>query len=172
MLIQSFAINAQTTISGNVQSATGEMLPGVNIYIKGTLDGGTSGLNGEFTFITHAVEDQVLVASMVGMKTFTISISITGKEVYQKITLRETISELNAVVITAGTFESGDVKKAAVLNAVDIATTAGATADILGALQTLPGTMPSMEESGLFVRGGNASESKTFFDGILAVYVV
>jgi hypothetical protein len=42
---------------------------------------------------------------------------------------------------------------------------AGATADIIGALQTLPGTLPSMEQSGLVVRGGDVGESKAYFFG-------
>jgi hypothetical protein len=54
-----------------------------------------------------------------------------------------------------------------VLNSIEIATTAGATADVFGALKTLPSSQPAAEADGLFVRGGDAYESKTFFDGIL-----
>ena len=70
------------------------------------------------------------------------------------------------VVITAGAFEASDEKKAVILNSIDIVTTAGATADIAGALNTLPGTQAVGEEGRLFVRGGAAYETRTFIDGL------
>ena len=49
---------------------------------------------------------------------------------------------------------AGEEKRRTILKAVDIATTAGATADIAGALNTLPGTTKNGESGRLFVRGG------------------
>ena len=49
---------------------------------------------------------------------------------------------------------------------MDIVTTAGATADIAGALNTLPGTQKVGEEGRLFVRGGAGHETKTYIDGL------
>lgn len=158
---------AQTTITGKVTDPKQQPLPGVNVYIKGTIDGGTSDLNGVFAFTAETTGKQTLIASMIGMESYSREVVLEGSTLHITITLKETVSELNAVEITAGSFDAGDVKKAAVLNSIDIATTAGATADIIGALQTLPGTLPSMEESGLLVRGGEAAESKAFFDGVL-----
>ena len=43
---------------------------------------------------------------------------------------------MEAVVISAGTFEGGSGTKSEVLKPLDIVTTAGATADIAGALNT------------------------------------
>ena len=83
------------------------------------------------------------------------------------ITLKELVTELKAVVISAGTFEASDQKKTTVLNPIDIVTTASANADITGAIKTLPGTQQVGETEGLFVRGGTANESKTFIDGTL-----
>ena len=158
---------AQTTIKGMTLSSTGDTLAGVNIYIQGTLDGGTSHHNGAFAFVTESNGNQLLIASMIGMETFSKPIQLNDSIIYLKITLTEIINELNAVTISAGNFETGDVKKASVLTSLDIATTAGATADIYGALKTLPGTLPAMEQDGLLVRGGDTHEMKTFFDGIL-----
>src|SRR5690606_11762862 len=53
--------------------------------------------------------------------------------------------------------------------ALDIATTAGATADIAGALNTLPGTQKAGESGRLFVRGGDGSEARTFIDGMVVL---
>ena len=82
--------------------------------------------------------------------------------------MKEEVTELNAVVITAGTFEASDRKRAAaVLDPIDIVTTASANGDITGALKTLPGAQQVGESEGLFVRGGTAAETKTFIDGTL-----
>lgn len=52
---------------------------------------------------------------------------------------------------------------------LDIVTTAGATADIPGALNTLPGTQTVGEEGRLFVRGGDHYETTTFIDGMVVL---
>ena len=49
---------------------------------------------------------------------------------------------------------------------LDILTTAGANADIAAVLNTLPGTTRVGEEGKLFVRGGAASETRTYLDGL------
>ena len=77
------------------------------------------------------------------------------------------MTELNAVIVSAGTFEAGDKKRAAVLSSLDIATTAGSNADIAAALKTLPGTQQVGEQEGLFVRGGAGYETKQYIDGNL-----
>jgi hypothetical protein len=84
------------------------------------------------------------------------------------VSLKEEISELRAVILSAGTFEASDRKKAAaVLDPIDIVTTASANGDITGALKTLPGAQQVGESEGLYVRGGTAAETKTFIDGTL-----
>ncbi len=83
------------------------------------------------------------------------------------IILKEEPNELKAVVVSAGTFEASDTKRATVLNPIDIVTTASANADITAAIRTLPGTQQIGENEGLFVRGGTAQESKAFIDGTM-----
>ncbi|MFX6827061.1 hypothetical protein ABTH45_19320, partial [Acinetobacter baumannii] len=51
------------------------------------------------------------------------------------------------------------------LKALDIATTAGANADISATIQTLPGAQRVGEQEGLFIRGGSAEEAKIIIDG-------
>ena len=54
------------------------------------------------------------------------------------IKLRENVNTLDAVVISAGTFEAGDASKISVLKPLDVVTTASALGDYVGAIQTLP----------------------------------
>ncbi|SNT28055.1 Outer membrane cobalamin receptor protein [Ekhidna lutea] len=156
---------AQTTISGRVAEKSGEPLLGVNVYIKGTYDGATTDINGNFSFTTYEEDSLILVASFIGFHEINLPLSKDNEPLL--IRMREKVSELNAVVITAGAFHASEEGKREVLKPLDIVTTAGATADVPGALNTLPGTQTVGETGRLFVRGGDGRETKTFIDGML-----
>lgn len=153
-------------ISGTISDTRGEGLIGVNVYLKGTYDGATTDINGHYSFTTSLSGDQILVISYVGFKNQEIPIN-ADSDVDISISLKEEVSRLSGVTITAGSFEASDEKKAVILKPLDIAMTAGGTADIVGALNTLPGTTTNGESGRLFVRGGTANESQAFIDGVL-----
>lgn len=168
LLLSGIACNllAQTQISGIVKDDKGEPLPGVNLLIKNSYDGTSSGSDGSFSFSTEEKGKQTIMATFVGYKTFEQEIDVDSKELQFSISLREEINQLDAVVISAGSFTAGEEKRRTILKAIDIATTAGATADIAGALNTLPGTQKVGESGRLFVRGGDGNETRTFIDGM------
>ncbi len=168
VLLSVIALNlvGQTKISGLVRDDKGEELPGVNVLIKDSYDGTSSGIDGSFSFLTEEKGKQTIVATFVGYKTFEQEVDLSGKELQFSIQLREEINQLDAVVISAGSFTAGEEKRRTILKAIDIATTAGATADIAGALNTLPGTQKVGESGRLFVRGGDGNETRTFIDGM------
>lgn len=142
------------------------MIIGANVSLQDTYDGTSTDLDGNFTFTTFETGTQTLSISYIGYENYAQTIEIGTEALNFSIELKEVINELNTVVITAGAFEASDEKKAVMLNSIDIAMTAGATADIYGALSTLPGTQKVGEEGQLFVRGGAASETRTFIDGM------
>ena len=109
----------------------------------------------------------MLMVDYVGYESFTKEILIDGKAINLNVELKETFNKLEAVTITAGTFEAGDKKQANTLSSLDMITTAGANGDVFGALQTLPGATTVGESGKLFVKGGDSDESKTFIDGAL-----
>lgn len=158
---------AQSLVTGHITDPNGEELIGANVYLKDTYDGGTSDFDGNFRFETYEEGDQMLVVSFVGYEPFEQLIHVGESEGIQ-IVLKEAFSSIEAVTITAGSFEASDKKKAVVLKSLDIATTAGATADITGALNTLPGTQKVGESGRLFVRGGTANETRIYIDGVEA----
>lgn len=166
-ILSSVAAFAQTRITGTVKTLAGKTIPGVNITLANTYDGASTDTTGKFSFTTIETGTRILHYATVGFKPDSITLNLDGKPVTLNLTIKEAVSELNAVTITAGTIETGDAKKGAVLSSIDIATTAGAVADIVAALQTLPGTSQAFSENGLFVRGGSAAETRTYFDGML-----
>lgn len=156
---------SQTTISGKVVDHKNQPIVGANIYLDGTYDGDTSNDEGKFVFTTEEKGTQTLVVSFLSYETKTI-IDDVSKLSNLQITLREDVESLDAVVLSAGTFEANDNSKVSVLNSLDVVTTASALGDFVGALQTLPGTTNVAEDGRLFVRGGNADETQIFIDGI------
>jgi outer membrane cobalamin receptor len=156
---------AQATISGKVTDVKGNAIPGANIYIDGTYDGASSDDQGNFIFTTAEKGKQTLVASFLAYETSKLEIDVEAAR-NLSIKLKESVNTLDAVVITAGTFEAGDKARVSVLKPLDIVTTAGSAGDIVAALQTLPGTQTVGEDGRLYVRGGEADEAQTFVDGI------
>jgi CarboxypepD_reg-like domain/TonB-dependent Receptor Plug Domain len=161
-------MSAQTTITGKVTDKKNPLI-GVSITLKDTYDGATSDSSGKFSFRTSEKGEFILTATSVGYRLFEQTIKLEGKGTLTiDIVLKEEVTELAAVVLSAGTFEASDRKRAAaVLNSIDIVTTASANGDITGALKTLPGAQQVGESEGLFVRGGTAAETKIFIDGTL-----
>ena len=158
---------AQTRISGKVTLTNGQQVAGANISIANTYDGNSTDTLGHFSFVTSEQGRQLLKFSAIGHKPDSLWIDLKGKTLSLQLKLKEMVNDLNQVTISAGTLETGDYKKGAVLSSLDIATTAGAVADIVAALQTLPGTAQAFGENGLFVRGGSGAETQTYFDGMI-----
>ena len=156
---------AQTKISGKVTDTKGETLIGVNISLVGTYDGATSKATGDYSFTTDSKDSVSIKATYTGYASQEKRVKLEGKELTVNFMLKEKISDLKAVVISAGAFEASDEKKGTVLKALDIVTTAGSNGDNYSALKTLPGTQQTNDREGLFVRGGTGAETQTFIDG-------
>lgn len=169
LLLSTSSLVAQTKLSGLVTDERGEAIPGANVSIRNSYDGASTDATGAFQFSTAETGSQVLIITFVGYKTIEQLVLLNGSPINVKIAMKETINQLEAVTITAGAFTASDESRRTVFKALDIATTAGATADIAGALNTLPGTQKVGESGRLFVRGGEGNETKTFIDGMIVV---
>ncbi|HEY9006798.1 MAG TPA: carboxypeptidase-like regulatory domain-containing protein [Ohtaekwangia sp.] len=168
-VLTSTAAYSQTRISGKVTDERGAGVPLANVILADTYDGTSSDADGNFEFTTTETGTHVLLVKFVGYKDFQKEIILANKPITIQVSLEEMINELEAVMITAGAFAASDESRRTIFKALDIATTAGATADIAGALNTLPGTQKVGESGRLFVRGGDGNEAKTFIDGLLVL---
>lgn len=159
-------ILAQSKISGKVTDNKKRPLGGVNIAIKGSYDGATTGADGSFSFTTTATGDHLLSATLTGYQLLELQVN-TSTSQQLNIVLKSDVNALRVVTISAGSFEASDDKKGTVLKPLDIVTTAGAGADIANAIKTLPGAQQTNDREGLFVRGGTGYETQTLIDGML-----
>lgn len=169
ILILAFANQcfAQTNISGTATDEKNKPVKGAGITVRDSYDGATSDSSGHFQFSTAERGIQILKVTFIGFEDYIDTIVLNGIPVQLNIKLKSKTKSLDAVVISAGTFEAGDQNRSTELTSLDIATTANANADITSAIKTLPGAQQVGESEGLFVRGGTADESKIYIDGTL-----
>ncbi len=165
ILFISHSLSAQTTITGKVTDTKGLALGGVNIYLENSYTGTTSNADGSF-ILNGLPAEGILVFSMMGFETFKHQISSSSSQEEINVQLKEAFNKLKAVTVSAGSIEVSDKKQAVVLKPLDIVTTSGALGDIVGALNTLPGTASNANDGRLFVRGGSADETAIFIDGL------
>ncbi len=86
------------TVTGKIVSAkTGETLPGVNVFIKGTTNGTITDLTGKFKIETPGGET-ILVFSFIGFDTKEIPV---GDSKEMNVTISESTEVLDEVVVTA-----------------------------------------------------------------------
>lgn len=150
---------AQITVNGVVKDQNGDMLPGVNIMVKGSREGGTiTDVNGKFT-VKVPYANASLVFSYVGYQPK--EISLQGKKDLTVILIEDT-KALEEVVVVGYTTQ----KKATITGAVSTLTTKdlvqSPTANLNNALAgRMPGLMvnqfsggePGVDKSQLNIRG-------------------
>ena len=95
---------------------------------------------------------------------------IAGDTVTVMFTLQETLITLQEATVTASAFTASDEGKGVTLNRMEVVTTPGAAADIFLAVKTFPGLAMIDEGSGLFVRGGDVTETVTLLDQATVVH--
>jgi hypothetical protein len=158
---------AQVQLSGRVTDQKKMPLCGANVYFKNSYEGATADSTGKFNFKSNLKGVNVLTVSFIGYKTYIQELNLDSFKTKElNIILKESDSQMNEVVINAGSFEASDEKKAVILRVLDIATTPSAQGDIFGALGTLPGVQKVGEDGRVFVRGGEGYETKSFIDGM------
>jgi len=159
--------NAQGIISGKITDTRGNPIPGASVIAKGTKDGTASDSLGYYQFSSLMKTKRTIVCRAIGFKSDSAAVALSRDSIIVNFVLKENDNNLTGVSINLRKIRVTDIKKGAALNAFEVATTAGAVADVVAALKTLPGAAPAGNETGLFVRGGTGQETKAFFDGML-----
>ncbi len=84
----------QHKITGIVKDTPGSIMPGVNVYVKGTSTGTTTDSNGEFAI--EAQTGQVLTFSFIGYKSHEFTV---GEQTRVEVFLNEDVETLNEIVV-------------------------------------------------------------------------
>ena len=153
-----------TIISGTVKGERDSLLEGVNVVIKGTIDGATTDNKGYYEFETEKSGQQNLLFSFTEYADKTIPIEITpGKNLSQNIKLTKEEVRTEEIIVTASSFTSGQ-NNAVALTSLEIVRIPGADADLYRAITTFPGSNQVNEGSRITVRGGDPDEVLTIID--------
>lgn len=166
LFISTQVFGQTNTVEGTISDENNKPLIGANVFIKGSYNGATTDINGFFKLEYPSNDSCYLIIRFIGYKQQEIHLSKSNPKSLL-IKMYPDTDLLDEVVITAGSFEASDKKRAVLLDAIDIATTASAEGDIYGALTTFPGATLQGETGEIIVRGGDAHESKTYMDGVL-----
>ena len=151
-------------VEGQVRDAQGAPVPYANVQIDGAAVGTAAGEDGRFRFETTRTGSVVLRASAVGYPPVERSLRLrAGDTSTVRLTLRAESIELGEAVVTGETFSTGSPSEAT-LGSTEAVTTPGAAGDLFRALQSFPGVAAPGDGAGLFVRGGDVTETKTLLD--------
>src|SRR5258706_4191132 len=96
LVFQMVAFSQERTITGIVKAETGELLPGVNILVKGTTIGTTTGADGKYTLVVPG--NTTLLFSYIGYKFQEIAV---GNQTIIDVAMAAEVHSLSEVVVTA-----------------------------------------------------------------------
>ncbi len=162
--VQDVVAQEAAVVQGRVLSEKGEPMLYVNVQLEGTIDGAASSQDGAFSFSTTQLGRQTVRASMIGFEPAIKNMVLAaGDTVSLELVIKETLITLEEAVVTASAFATGDAE-AVTLQSLEVVTTPGAAADIFLAIKTFPGVAMVDEGAGLFVRGGDVSETVLLLD--------
>ncbi|PSK93985.1 TonB-dependent receptor [Taibaiella chishuiensis] len=161
------AAQAQVTLKGTVKDPKGAPVSGASVSLENTLDGTTSDTAGKFVLNTSEKGEQVLAVTAIGYEPVSKPVNLDALSGDIAMTMKNVANTLQQVTITAGSFGSADGTQKTVLEPLDIVTTAGSGADPIAAMQMLPGVQRNGTQTGMMVRGGDASEAAIVVDGLV-----
>ncbi len=148
-------------LAGTVISR-GQPVAAANVFDLQTLEGALTDSLGRFRF---AVTDTTGRTVRLAVRRVGFRPSDTTVVIGPSLTLElSAITDLAIITVSAGQYTSS-AARTATLSPLEVATTPGTNADVNSAIKTLPGVQNVDEGNGVFVHGGDATETRTFVDG-------
>jgi hypothetical protein len=148
----------KSVVSGTVLTAAGVPLPGVVARVLLASDSVTTDSNGRFTLLTTAIGEHRVLFRKLGFLPESLSVVLPGSTEHA-VRMRPNPRSLETVSITAGTYRAG-YDRQATLTPIQVVNVPGAGGDIGRAIQSLPGVQAVDEGNGVYVRGGEAGETR------------
>jgi hypothetical protein len=159
---------SQTTINGVVKNKQGKPIPDAVVTIEGSTDIALTGIDGTYSLLTYAVGKQKITVEKESVEVQVFEIDIQGETMQKDIVVVED-GLIEEIIISAGSIKASNDRTVAILDPLDIVTTAGGQGDIAGAIQTLPGVQRNGgDQTGIMVRGGDVNEAAVIIDGMIA----
>lgn len=145
-----------------MRTAHGQPVAAANVFVLETLDGALSDSAGRFGIRIRRAGTLTLVIRHIGFRPESLSVA-PGARGGIVVMLDRVASALTPVRVEAGRYTAGE-EEGATLTTLDVVGTPGAAADVNRAIQTLPGVQGVDEGTGLYVRGGDFTETRVLLD--------
>lgn len=159
-----------TVLSGRITDSRGEPMAYVNVFIAESFEGTVTNQNGRWSFVSSQRGVVTLRATYMGYRTHEEKVHLkSGASLLFVIQLKPQAVQGETITVTAGSFRADD-EPGSTLTAMDVIRTPGAAADLFWAVKSLPGVQQATEGAGLFVRGGDVSETAIYLDGALITH--
>ncbi len=149
-------------IRGVVRDRDGHGLEGANVFVIETLDGFVTKADGRFEIAVTFTGTVTLAARRLGYTEVRRRIDASERDSIV-IMLAASSVTLAPVTVRPGEYTASE-ERGATLTPLEVVTTPGTAADVNRAIQALPGVQAVDEGSGLFVRGGDHTETKVFLN--------
>jgi hypothetical protein len=164
-LVLGIASGQEAVLKGTVTDADGAPMQFVNLAIKGTSSGATTGKGGNFEFSIPSGKDVTVLFSFVGYNTDSITVNLkAGEHRDVQLTLKQISTELSTIEVKdqqlrTNTFSRLDPKTATFIPSIN--------SSVEDLIKTLPGVSSRNELSSQYsVRGGNFDENLVFINDI------
>jgi len=148
---------------GTVTRADGRPIPLATVYILETLDESRTDSLGRYAVSSSTRGVVTVVARGVGFLPQAFDITVPVDTAVNFVLTAQAPLLGIVTVLAAGEYTLGSGQTSA-LTPLDIAQTPGAAANVARAIQTLPGAQSVDEGTGLFVRGGDVTETRVLID--------
>ena len=153
----------QPVVEGHVTTPSGRPLAYANVQVVGTLAGAATDTTGFFRFTAPQAGPHRLRATSVGFAPTARRVRLAaGDTVHVRLTLSAAPVALREATVTANAYTVRGAD--GTMGPLEAVTTPGAMGDLFRALQSFPGVAQAGDGAGLYVRGGDLSETKTLID--------
>ncbi len=163
----SLAGQEASRVPGSVREPAGKAVGGANVFLLETLEGALTDSAGIFSFESVARGPVTLVVQRFGYLETRQAIQLP-LALPVPIVMELAPVALEPIRVEAGTYRLGSLP-GVILGDLDVVRTPGAAADPFRAIQTFPGLQNIGEGAGLFVRGGDISETRVMLDGATVI---
>lgn len=148
---------------GVVQRTDGTPLPRATVYLLETLESAATDSAGRFRLRAAHRGVATLVVRGVGFRPLALDVDLPIDSALT-LTLERQPAVLSGIaVIAAGEYTIGTAQSST-LTPLEVVQTPGAAGSVSRAIQTLPGVQGVDEGTGLFVRGGDVTETRVLID--------
>ncbi|HXV87031.1 MAG TPA: TonB-dependent receptor, partial [Gemmatimonadales bacterium] len=143
-------------------------MPGANVFVLETLEGGLTGHAGRFSFTVARAGPVTVVVRRIGFVELrrAVTLPLTDSLVLELV---PQAVELDPLTVEAGRVLAPADEPDVALTSLGVVTTPGTAADVYRAIQTFPGLQAVDEGAGLFVRGGDVAETRIYLNDALVL---